>query len=157
MCPISLGSDPYHASHVTPTHWLGKEILGLRQKKRTAPLTTQHSLHTVLHPSLSSRFQTNDRQIRYWRISMELFFDTLIVNSKSRPGNNYAGVFGTSFGWSRVFPMLKKAQAHEGLSLLFKIDGVPRKLVIDGSKEQTEGKFYQKKRQANCWIKQVKP
>jgi len=46
---------------------------------------------------------------------------------------------------------------HEGLSLLFKRDGVPPKIIVDGSKEQTMGTFAKKVRQADCWLKQTEP
>jgi hypothetical protein len=86
-----------------------------------------------------------------------LFGDTLEANVKSRRGNKYAEVFGTSFGWSRVFPVKLKSDVHEGLSLLFKRDGVPPKIIVDGSKEQTKGVFQKKMREADCWMKQTEP
>jgi hypothetical protein len=81
----------------------------------------------------------------------------LEANVKSRRGNKYAEVFGTSFGWSRVFPVKLKSDVHEGLSLLFKRDGVPPKIIVDGSKEQTKGIFQKKMREADCWMKQTEP
>ena len=131
--------------------------IGLEAAKRTVKSTTQRGVRTVLHPSLSRRFRTNDRQLRYRRLRSDIFGDTLIANSKSRRGNKYAQVFGTSYGWSRVFPMRLKSEAHEGLSLLFKRDGVPPKIIVDGSKEQTQGEFRKKARQADCFIKQTEP
>ena len=52
----------------------------------------------------------------------------------SRRGNWYAQVYSTEFGWSIEHPMKRKGYAHETLSLFFKRDGVPYKIVIDGSK-----------------------
>jgi hypothetical protein len=86
-----------------------------------------------------------------------LFGDMLEANVKSRRGNKYAEVFGTSFGWSRVFPVKLKSDVHEGLSLLFKRDGVPPKIIVDGSKEQTKGIFQKKMREADYWMKQTEP
>ena len=80
---------------------------------------------------------------------MDLFADTLMAKFKSRRGKKYTKVFETSFVWILVFPMVKKAKEHEGLSLLFKRDDVRRKLVIDGSKEQTEEKKMASKRNNN--------
>ena len=42
--------------------------------------------------------------------------------------------------------------AHETLSLIFKRGGVPPKIVVDNSKEQTLGKFAKKCREADCHI-----
>jgi hypothetical protein len=129
--------------------------IGIESARRTVKVTTQRGVRTVLHPSLSRRFRTNDRQLRYRRLRSDIFGDTLEANVKSNRGNKYAQVFGTSFGWSRVFPVRKKSDVHEGLSLMFKRDGVPPKIIVDGSKEQTQGVFAQKVRQADCWLKQT--
>lgn len=40
-------------------------------------------------------------------------------------------------GWKRAFPMERKAQAVDALSLLYARDGVPAAVIMDGSKEQT--------------------
>ena len=37
--------------------------------------------------------------------------------------------------------MKNKGDVHETLSLLFKRDGVPPKILMDGSKDQTLGSF----------------
>ena len=86
-----------------------------------------------------------------------VFGDTLIAGTVSKRGNKYAEVFTTSFGWTRVFPMKKKSEAHEGLSLLFQRDGVPPACIVDGSKEQAEGDFRRKCKEASCQLKQIKP
>ena len=44
----------------------------------------------------------------------------------------------------RVFPMKNKSDAHEMLSVLFKRDGVPPKVIMDGPKEQTRANFEKK-------------
>ena len=100
--------------------------IGLEPVTRTIEATTQRGLQTVLHNTLSQRFRTNDRQLRYRRLMHEVFTDTLEspVLSWFRQ-NRYAQVFATRFGWSRVFPMRHKADAHEGLSLLAQRDGSP--------------------------------
>ena len=91
---------------------------------------------------MSRRFRTNDRQLRYRRIAHDLFTDTLeaTVPSWFRQ-NRYAQVFAMRFGWTRVFPMKHKSDAHEGLSLLAQHGGVPLAIIMDGSKDlikQTE-------------------
>ena len=87
----------------------------------------------------------------------EVYTDTLEAAIVSKRGNRYAQVFGTPFGWYRAYPMEKKSDAHEGLSLMFARDGVPKVLIMDNSKEQTLGTFMKKSRESNCWIKQTKP
>jgi hypothetical protein len=40
--------------------------------------------------------------------------------------------------------MKLKSDAHEGLSLMAQRDGVPKTIIMDGSKEQTLGVFRKK-------------
>ena len=46
--------------------------------------------------------------------------------------NCYAQVYLTEFGWSRAHLMKNKGDTHKTFSLLFKIDDVPPKMVMDG-------------------------
>jgi hypothetical protein len=75
--------------------------------KRTRLLTAQRGVKRMIHPSLSVRFRTTDRQLRYRRLPVTCFTDTLFSNSKSRQGNKAAQVFCTAKGWIRAFPMAK--------------------------------------------------
>ena len=132
--------------------------IGLKQAERTIEATTQRGLRTILHPTLSRRFRTNDRQLRYRRLSHEMFTDTLKAKVPSWLRRNlYAQVFTTRFGWTRVYPMRKKSDAHEGLTLLAQRDGVPPVIVMDGSKEQTMGEFRRKAKQLGTHVKQTEP
>ena len=63
----------------------------------------------------------------------DVFGDTLLDGAKSK----YVEVFVTKFGWSRAFPMEKKGIPYKDISLLFQRDGVPPKMIVDGSKEHT--------------------
>ena len=132
--------------------------IGLETARKTLEVTTQKGLRSVLHPTLSRRFRTNDRQLRYRRLAHDMFTDTLKAKVKSWYRQNlYAQVFATRFGWTRVFPMKKKSDAHEALSLLAQRDGVPPVMVMDGSKEQTMGKFRKKCREFGTHVKQTEP
>jgi hypothetical protein len=53
--------------------------------------------------------------------------------------------------------MKLKSDAQDLLSLLFQRDGVPPKMIMDGSKEQTLGRFKKKCQDADCRIKQTEP
>ena len=61
--------------------------IGLDAAKRTINATTQRVIRTVAHPSLSRRFRTNDRQLRYRRINAEMFTDTAHSSVVSKRGN----------------------------------------------------------------------
>ena len=119
--------------------------------------TTQRGLRSVLHPTLMQWYRTNDRQFRYRWLSIDLFTNTLESGIVSHRGNNYAEVFVHRNTWRKAYPMKTKAQVHEALSLLFAQEGIPNKMIMDGSKEQTIGEFRCKTRQAGCHVKQTEP
>ena len=53
--------------------------------------------------------------------------------------------------------MKLKSEAQESLSILFKSDCVPPKIVADNSKEQSLGKFARKFRKAYCHLLNIDP
>ena len=53
--------------------------------------------------------------------------------------------------------MVKKDDAHEALSLVFKRGGVPPRMVVDNLKEQTLGKFAKKCRDADWHLVTTEP
>ena len=120
---------------IEPTDIAVKRGIGLEAASHKLECTTQRGLWTVLHPSLSHRFLTNYRQLQYRRRRHYVFGNNLLAGTKSKCGNKYAEVFVIEFGWSCEFPMAKKGDAHKALSLLFQQDGVPPKIIVDGSKE----------------------
>ena len=93
--------------------------------------------------------------LRYYRLPHALFSDTLIARSVSKSGNKYDQMYGASFGWAQDFPMAKKGDTHENISLLFKRDGVPPEIIVDRSKEKISGKFNKKLRESNCHMRQI--
>ena len=131
LCAVSSTAKPKLEPDVLARRW----NIGLEAAKNTLKHTTNRAIRTVLHPSISRRWRSNDRMLRYRRIPVDMFTDTLITKVKSRRGNLYAQIFGAPNGWKRAFPIKKKSEAHEGLSLLFQRDGVPPKLILDGAKE----------------------
>ena len=86
-----------------------------------------------------------------------MFSDTLISSITSKDGNKYAQVFCTDYGWTRAFPMKRKSEVHEALSLLFSCEGAPPVMVTDGSKEQVKGQFKRKLALADCHLRQIEP
>ena len=86
-----------------------------------------------------------------------MFTDTMKSIVKSKNGNQYAQIYCTNDGWSRVYPMKSKSEAHETLGLLFATEGVPHTMISDGAKEETLGEFKRKASQADCRIKATEP
>ena len=108
--------------------------LDLRKALNTVNRTIQRGVRACLHPSLARCYPTNDRMPRYKRLSHSVFSDTMTSSVTSRRGNKYAQAYCTKFGWSRIYPMAVKGDAHETLSLMFQRDGVPPRIVVDNSK-----------------------
>jgi hypothetical protein len=111
----------------------------------------------MIHPSLTKWYNTNDRQLRYRRLPVTTFTNTMYSTIPSRQQNKSAQIWCTDFGFVRSFPMKKESESHEALSLLFHRDGVPNVMVMDGAKAQIEGQFRKKLRDAGCHIKQTEP
>ena len=127
--------------------------IGVRTAKKTLKVTTQRGVRTMVHALLSQRFRMNDRQLRYRRLPIKCFTDTLIAKTESRDKNKYAQIYCTPEGWARAFPMRLKSKAHKTLSLLHKRDGVPNVMIMDGAKEQVHGDFRKKNRDAGTHVK----
>jgi hypothetical protein len=131
--------------------------VGIEAAKRTHLMTTQRGIRRMIHPCLTKWYKTNDRQLRYSRLPVTMFTDTMYSTILSRQQNKAAQIFCTDFGFVRAFPMKLESEAHEAFSLLFHRDGVPNVMVMDGAKAQTEGEFRRKLCDAGCRIKQTEP
>jgi hypothetical protein len=131
--------------------------IGIEAAKRTCLMTTQRGIRRIIHPSLNKWYNTNDRQLRYRRLPVTMFIDTMYSTILSRQYNKVAQVFCTDFGFLRAFPMKLESEAHEARSLLFHSDKAPTVMVMDGAKAKTEGKLRRKLRDGGCYIKQTEP
>jgi len=118
---------------------------------------TQWGVQMISHQSLSRRFETNNRQFCYKRLWHDVFTDTMQSQYKSRQGELYSQVYTTGFHWCRAHPIKLKSDDHDLLWLLFRHDDVPPKMIMDGSKEQTLGRFKKKCQDVDYRIKQTKP
>jgi transcription initiation factor TFIIIB Brf1 subunit/transcription initiation factor TFIIB len=81
--------------------------IGIEAAKRTRLVTTQRGIRRMAHPSLTKRYKTNDRQLRYRRLPFTMYIDTMYSAILSRQMNKAAQIFTTDFGFVRAFPMNK--------------------------------------------------
>jgi hypothetical protein len=58
--------------------------IGIEAAKRMLLVTTQRGVTRMIHPSLSVRFRRNGRQLRYRRLPVTCFTDTMFSNSRPR-------------------------------------------------------------------------
>ena len=115
--------------------------IGLETAQKTLLHTMQRGLHTTPNPLLSQRYRTNDRMLRYKRLSTDIFTDTMLVGIKSHCRNTCAQIYMHRNTWCKAYLMKTKGEAHHSLSLLFSHEGVPKTLIMDGAKEQVMGEF----------------
>ena len=88
---------------ITPEQLATNWNIDLDTARRTVEVTTQRGVRTVSNPSLSRRYRTNDRQLRYRRIPFDMFSDAMIASVPSwHRRNQYAQVFGIPNGWARA-------------------------------------------------------
>jgi hypothetical protein len=113
--------------------------IGVEAANRMPLATTQRGIRRMIHPSLTKRYKTNDRQLRYRRLPVTMFTDTMYSTILSRQQKKVSQVFCTDFDFVRASPMKLESEAHEALSLLFHRSGVPNVMVMDGSKAENEG------------------
>jgi hypothetical protein len=81
--------------------------IGLEAAKRTRLVTTQRGIRRMIHPSLTKRYKTNDRQLIYRRLPNTMYTDTMFSTILSRQKNKAAQIFCTDFGFVRSFPLKK--------------------------------------------------
>ena len=102
---------------------------------KTLKKTTQKFLCSGILP-LSRRYRM-DRVFQRKTLAGVWSTDTMDGRSVSLDGNRYAQVFTNKNYFARIYPMDSKGKAGDALRLFCQEFGVPEKLTMDGSKEQT--------------------
>jgi hypothetical protein len=67
--------------------------IGLEAAKMMRLVTTQRGIRRMFHPSLTKRYKTNDRQLRYRRLSVTMYTDTTFSTILSRQNNKADQIF----------------------------------------------------------------
>jgi hypothetical protein len=81
--------------------------IGIRAAKRTRLVTNQRGIRKIIHPSLTKWYKTNDMQLRYRRLPVKIFTDTMFSTITSWQHSKAAQIFCTDFGFVRAFQMKK--------------------------------------------------
>jgi hypothetical protein len=95
--------------------------------------------------------------LHYPRMPHPVFGNTMFAGTESKNGNKCCQVFATNFCWAYAHSLKQKGEAHEALMLMFKRDGVPPEMILDGSKEQVKGAFRHKLKEVNCRLRVTEP
>ena len=61
--------------------------------------------------------------------------------TKSLRGNNCAQVFTNGQGYNMFYPLKREADAADALNEMIRTVGVPKELISDGAKAETQGQF----------------
>ena len=129
---------------VSPEELAVRWQIGLDTAKKTLDATTQLAIRDFSTTTGGRRLKPYTYQLKYPRLNVEMYTDTLIGRCKSLLGNTVAQVYATPFHWVAVEPMKSKSEAHYSLDNLFRKVGVPRVIIPDNAKELTEGMFKKK-------------
>ena len=88
-----------------------------------------------------------------------MFMDTYFESKKlvsSMQGYTCAQLFVTDFRWCKVMPTKLRSELPLVLKLVFKEDGVPDKMICNGTPEQVSGEAERLCQLADCTIQQLK-
>jgi hypothetical protein len=84
--------------------------IGIEAAKRTRLVTTQRGTRRMVHPSLTKRYKTNDRQLRYRRLPVTMNTETMYSTILSRQMNKSAQIFTTDFSFCESFPFEERKE-----------------------------------------------
>ena len=117
----------------------------------------QHGVYRVLHLSLSWQFKTNKYQLRYRKLRHNLYNNTMFANAVSRRNNKCTQIFATGFGWSCLFAIKLKSEAHKALPFPFHWVRMPPTIICDNAKEMVHCEFTRKLNETSCHLRQTEP
>ena len=153
------------ATHQNPSKGLNaKELakvfkIDIDTAKATLRATSQRCKRTK-DASLSRRFSSNDRMLRYKHINDYFYMDTFFATGKAGKttrGNSCMQLFVTDKGYVWVCPMKTESDIHKVVKLFFKAVGVPDAFICDNAKAQTQGETEKICQLAGTIIRQIEP
>jgi hypothetical protein len=112
--------------------------ISLDQAERTQDITPQTSVRTT-DPKLSRNYGTNDRMLRYKRISEYFFMDTFFATKKAEKSSRQhtcCQLFVTDKGFVYVVPMTSKSEVLQAVKEFAKEVGAPDAIICDAAREQ---------------------
>ena len=154
---ISGVKSVHRKGRVTAASLAQKLQIPIEMAKKTIQATTQLAVRTVNEPSLTRKFSSNDRMLRYSRLATDTFMDTMFASAKIGPsqrGFTSCQVFATEFGHVFVVPMSSKKgiEIAQAIKRYFKEIGVPEHLVCDQAREQVKGEARILCNEAGCHV-----
>ena len=123
-----------------------KEILakrwgiGLDTAHWTLMATMQVGIRRVLHP-IKRHYKTRQSHLHYPMLNTHFYTNTMFSTMKSLKGNKCAQVFTNGMGYDLIYPLKKESDASEALTEVIRSIGIPKELVSDGARAETQGEF----------------
>ncbi len=117
--------------------------IGLDTAKKTLLVTTQKGMRHTTHPS-EQRFRTRQAQLHYNQLRGRhgrFYTDTCFSSDPTINGNAMAQIYTNDHGYSKVYPMKLRSQAHSTLSQFIHEVGIPSAILSDDALELMKGKF----------------
>ena len=103
VCNVHMGKCAGAVDHATlANHWQ----ISLEKGKNMMEWMTQRGVHTVLHPTLSWHFRTNDRMLCYRRMLCNLYSNTMFCPKIPLVCDyTIVQIFAADFRWSQRHPL----------------------------------------------------
>jgi len=102
---------------------------------RTLLSTTQEGMRFV-DGDLEHRLRTSQAHLRYPTLNCTIYTDTLFAKSKSVRGYMCAQLFTDGRKFYRLYPMLRKLDAHHALTQFIQEVGIPHNCLADRAPEE---------------------
>ena len=155
---IKSGNVKSNQGKAVDVLYIAKErMISPDRAKNKSQKKIQHRIRTVMNLQIPRRYTNNAQMLRYPRLPHPLFTDTVIAGTLSNHRNKNSQVYATYYGWTRLFPIKLKSDAHETLPLTFKRDGVLPDMIMNNSKEQSSRDFWKKLREDKFHQKAIEP
>jgi len=125
---------------VTAEHLSKVWRISHEEASRTLDVTSQHNRQSI-DSSLSRRFSSNDRMLRYKRID-SLFYTDTFFSSKvvSQRGFSMMQLFVSDKGFVKVYGMRSQTEFLDALRLFCKEVGAPKAVIVDSHKSEKSTK-----------------
>ena len=134
--------DRHHA--ITPELLSKKWNCGIGTAKNTLKYTTQLAVRTAVGP-LMKRYRSDIITFQFKALNCTIYTDTMFSKTKSLKSNTCCQIFTDGKGFIWAYPMKSKKEAGYALYDFLDKVGKPKKIIYDGSLEQTgPGTYFQK-------------
>jgi len=129
------------SSMIRPEQLARRWRTSLECAARTIDKIEQRALRDWTRVQGDRRFRPTQMQLRYPRVSCEIYCDIKFDPCRSLEGNTCLAVYATRFQWAEAYPLTEERNAHQSLSYLFRDVGFPSALIPDGATSLTKGEF----------------